>query len=71
MLAEVCRQCMITMDIDCISGLCILQNQRISISKIIDVSISGDEIATQDVEHHGKPAIAAMHGPNSLVRFGD
>ena len=51
MLAEVCRQCMVTMDIDCISSLCMLQKQRIE----VDISpVPGGEIATQDVEHHGK-----------------
>ena len=45
MLAEVCRRCMVVMDTDCISSLCMLQKQRIE----VDISVP----ATTDVEHHG------------------
>ena len=46
MLAEVCRRCMVVMDTDCISSLCMLQKQRIE----VDISVP----STTDVEHHGR-----------------
>ena len=52
MLADVCRQCMITMDVECISTLCMLQKQRIEVTDHADISSDG-HFYEEDVQHKG------------------
>ena len=49
MLADACRQCMITMDIECISTLCMLQKQRIEVTELVD----GGEYPEQVIQQKG------------------
>ena len=39
--------------------------------RVLNHEMSTLDICETEVEFNPKPAIAAMHGPHSLVRFGD